>query len=278
MIIKVAGEIPATGLRNMNAILTYIVIYFKKKIMNELLFKPLAAIVNEQHQAAAVFEKYNLDYCCRGNRSLQEACTEDHISLPQLVAELQNVYANKKNELDFNKVKLYQLADYIVYTHHNYVKKELPLIISYLEKVSSEHGKLHNELYKISSLFADLSNEMTHHMLNEETIVFPRIKQLEQYSFTPVLYDIKYFEYLLLPIIDLEDEHEATGNIMAAIKKLTNNYMPPADACISFKLLYASLQAFEIDLHHHVHLENSILFPKALSLERELKLNALSYN
>jgi regulator of cell morphogenesis and NO signaling len=264
--------------RIMNAILTYIFIYFKKFFMNELLSKHLSQIVNEQHQTASVFEKYNLDYCCRGNRSLQEACDEDHIFLPEVVAELQNIYANKKNELDFNKVKLYQLADYIIYTHHNYVKKELPLILSYLGKVSTEHGRRHNELYKISQLFADLSNEMTHHMLNEETTVFPRIKQLEQYSFAPVLYDIKYFEYLLLPIIGLEDEHEDVGNIMAAIKKLTNNYIPPADACSSFKLLYASLQAFEVDLHHHVHLENSILFPKALSLEREVKLNALNYN
>jgi regulator of cell morphogenesis and NO signaling len=244
--------------------------------MNELLSKPLSQIVNEQHQTASVFEKYNLDYCCRGGRSLQQACNEDHISLPEVVEELQNIYANKKSELDFNKVKLYQLADYIVYTHHSYVKKELPLIISYLEKVSSKHGKRHNELYKVASLVADLSNEMTHHMLNEETIVFPRIKQLEQYSFAPVLYDIKYFEYLLLPIIGLEDEHVDVGNMMAEIKKLASNYTPPADACSTFKLLYASLHAFEIDLHHHVHLENSILFPKALSLERKLKLNALN--
>ncbi|MEP6952311.1 MAG: iron-sulfur cluster repair di-iron protein [Ginsengibacter sp.] len=244
--------------------------------MNELLSKPLSQIVNEQHQTASVFEKYNLDYCCRGNRSLEDACCEDHISLPEVVAELQNIYANKTNELDFNKIKLYQLADYIVYTHHSYVKKELPLILSYLEKVASEHGKRHNELYKISSLFVDLSNEMTHHMLNEETVLFPRINQLEQYSFAPVLYDIKYFEYLLSPITDMEDEHEDAGNIMAAIRKLTNNYTPPPDACSTFKLLYINLQEFEIDLHHHVHLENSILFPKALLMERELKLNALN--
>ena len=244
--------------------------------MNELLSKTLSQIVNEKHQTASVFEKYHLDYCCKGWRSLQQACSENHISLNEVVAELQNIYANKANELDFNKVKLYQLADYIVYTHHSYLKKEMPQILSYLEKVASEHGNRHNELYKISALFVDLSNEMTHHMDNEETILFPRIKQLEQYSFAPVLYDIKYFEYLVLPIIDMEDEHEDAGNIMAEIRKLTNNYMPPADACTTFKLLYASLQAFEIDLHHHVHLENSILFPKALGLERELKLNALN--
>jgi regulator of cell morphogenesis and NO signaling len=242
--------------------------------MNELLSKPLSQIVNEQHQTASVFEKYNLDYCCNGNRSLGQACSEDHILVNEVVAKLQNIYANKTNELDFNKIKLYQLADYIVYTHHNYVKKEMPQILSYLEKASSKHGNRHNELYKISALFVDLSNEMMSHMHNEETILFPRIKQLEQHSFAPILYNIKYFEYLLLPIFDMEDEHENARNIMAEIRKLTNNYMPPVHACITFKLLYASLQEFEIDLHHHVHLENSILFPKALALEKELNLNA----
>ena len=178
--------------------------------------------------------------------------------------------------MDFNKVKLYQLADYIVYTHHNYVKKEMPLILSYLEKVRVKHGSQHAELQKISALFLDFSYEMTRHMNNEETILFPRIKQLEQYGFGTVLYDINYFENLIILITGMEDEHEDAGNIMAEIRKLTNNYMPPADACTTFKLLYASLQAFEIDLHHHVHLENSILFPKALDLEKELKLKTVN--
>jgi regulator of cell morphogenesis and NO signaling len=244
--------------------------------MNDLLSKPLSQIVNEQHQTAAVFEKYHLDYCCRGNRSLQLACSEDQISLHEVVAELQSIYAGKTNELDFDKVKLYQLADYIVYTHHNYVKEQLGLILSYLEKACAKHGKRHNELHKVSALFVGLSNEMTRHMHNEETVLFPRIKQLEQYSFAPVLYDIKYFEYLLLPIIEIEDEHRNAGNMMAEIRKLTNNYVPPPGACSTLTLLYTSLQAFEINLHHHVHLENSILFPKALLLEKELKLNALN--
>ncbi|MBC8046107.1 MAG: hemerythrin domain-containing protein, partial [Fimbriimonadaceae bacterium] len=170
----------------------------------------------------------------------------------------------------------YQLADYIVYTHHSYVKKEMPQMLSHLEKVASKHGSLHNELYKISELFVDLSNEMTHHMHNEETILFPRIKQLEQNGFEPIPFDIKNYQYLELPIIDMEDDDEDAGNKMSEIRKLTNNYTPPADSCTTFKLLYASLQAFEIDLHHYVHLEKSILFPKALVLEKVLRIP--SYN
>src|SRR5688500_3597731 len=98
--------------------------------MNELLSKPLSQIVNEQHKTASVFEKYNLDYCCKGNRSLLQACSEKHIALNDVVEELQNIYAVQSNELDFNEVKLYQLADYIVFTHHGYVKKEMPQILS----------------------------------------------------------------------------------------------------------------------------------------------------
>lgn len=234
--------------------------------MNELLTKPLSQIVNEQYQTASVFEKYNLDYCCKGKRSLREACTENQVSLTDVVEEIQNIYTIKTNELDFNKIKLYQLAYYIVYTHHSYAKKEMPQILSYLEKVSSKHGNLHKELYKISELFVDLFKGMTQHMHNEETILFPRIKQLEQYGFEPKPYGITYSEYLRVPIINMEEEHKVAGNIMAEIKKLSNNYMPPVGACTTYKLLYASLQAFEADLHHHVNLENSIIFPKALAL------------
>lgn len=244
--------------------------------MNELLSKPLSQIVNEQHQTASVFEKYNLDYCCKGKRSLQQACSENHISLKEVVAELQNIYAIETNELDFNKVKLFQLVDYIVCTHHSYVKKEMPQIISYLEKVSSKHGNQHNELYKISELFVDLYNEMTYHVHHEETILFPRIKLLEQNGFEPVPFDIRHYQYLELPIIDMEDDDEDAGNKMAEIRELTNNYTPPADSCTTYKLLYASLQAFEIDLHHYVHLEHNILFPKALDLEKESRLNTLN--
>jgi regulator of cell morphogenesis and NO signaling len=243
--------------------------------MNELRFKPLSQIVNEHHQTASVFEKYNLDYCCKGNRSLLQACNDSDIPLNEVATELILIYDIKKNELDYNEIKLYQLADYIVYTHHAYIKKETAQILSYLEKVSSKHGNTCPELHKIAPLVRDLFKEIAHHMHHEETIIFPRIKQLAQSSFEPISGD-KYFEYLVLPIIDMEDELEDAGNMMREIRKLTHNYVPPANACTTFKLLYKSLHAFEIDLHLHVHLENSILFPKALILEKELKISLVN--
>ena len=239
--------------------------------MNHLISKTLSEIVREQFQIASVFEKYNLDYCCNGKRSLQKACEEENVPVDKIVEDIKNIYSQKINMLDFNNIKLYQLAEYIVYTHHSYIKKEMPQILSYLEKVSTKHGKRYNELYKISELFVDLSNELTHHMHSEETILFPRIKQLEQNGFEPIPFDITHYQYLELPIIDMEDDDEDADITMAKIKRLTNNYTPPADACTTFKLLYSSLHAFEIDLHQYVHLENNILFPKALILEKEIQ-------
>jgi regulator of cell morphogenesis and NO signaling len=244
--------------------------------MNELLSKTLSQIVNEKHQTASVFEKYHLDYCCKGKRSLKQACDENNIPVDEVVDALQNIYTRETQELDFDKIKLSGLTDYIVYTHHCYIKKEMPLILSYLETVYSKHGNRHNALYEISKLFVEFFNEMTHHMHIEETILFPRIKQLEQNGFEPIPFDIKHYQYLQLPIIDMEDDDEDAGNKMAEIRKLTNNYTPPADSCTTFKLLYASLQAFEIDLHHYVHLENNILFPKALILEKKSQISALN--
>lgn len=179
-----------------------------------------------------------------------------------------------QTRIDFDKLSLSSLADYIVFNHHTYLKQEMPRILGLLEKVASKHGARHNELYKIAEYFVALSNEMNPHINSEESILFPRIKQVEQNHWEPYPLEINNFEYLQLPIIDMVDGHEDVGNIMAEIRKLSNNYTPPPDACATFNLLYESLQAFEIDLHNHMHLENTILFPKALALEKEIKMHA----
>ena len=239
--------------------------------MQQLISKTLSEIVNEQFQTASVFEKYNLDYCCKGKRSLQQACEEENVPVAGIVEDLKNVYSHSAGSLDFSSIKLCQLSEYIVYTHHSFIKMEMPRILSYLEKVASKHGKRHSELYKVSELFVDLSNQMIHHIHKEETILFPRIQQLEQNGFEPIPFDIKHYQYLELPIIDMEDDDEDAGDKMGLIRKLTNNYTPPDDSCTTFKLLYAGLKSFEMDLHRYVHLENNILFPKALQLEKDIQ-------
>lgn len=228
----------------------------------QLTTKTLAQIVNQNYQTASVFEKYSLDYCCKGKRSLQEACQEKNLAVEPIVEELDNVLNQGASPLiDFDKLSLSELVDYIVSTHHAYTKKELPQILAYLHKVCSKHGEQHNELFRIFECFAELKEEMEMHMRKEDFILFPKIKELEQsiQQSQPVF-------HIQVPISVMEDEHEHAGRLTEQIRQLSSDYTPPANACTTYRLTFASLAALEKDLHQHVHLENNILFPKAIEL------------
>jgi regulator of cell morphogenesis and NO signaling len=234
---------------------------------NELLSKTLAQIVNTNHQTASVFEKYDLDFCCKGKRSLEKACEENNLAVETVVGELNTVLGKEgTTQLDFNKLSLTALTDYIVSTHHDYTKKELPQILAYLQKITSKHGERHPELLRITDCFTSLKEELEDHMRKEELILFPRIKELEnadrQYANSISL------NYLKAPVAVMEHEHEHAGNLLEEIQKYSNNYTPPADACTTYRLSFAALKSFELDLHRHIHLENNILFPKAIALFR----------
>lgn len=235
--------------------------------MNELLSKSLAQIVNNDHRAASVFEKYNLDFCCKGKRTLAQACTESELMIENVVAELENINETGKasTSTPYNEMSLTQLSNHIVETHHNYVKKEMPAILGYLQKVTSKHSERHPELKKIFQLFAAVKEEMEHHMQKEELVLFPRIKDIE-HQLKEGKEIVINSTYLLSPINMMEQEHDHAGSMLAEIRKLTAGYNPPADACTTYRLCYASLHAFELDLHHHVHLENNMLFPRALKM------------
>lgn len=246
--------------------------------MNELMKKSLAQIVNNDHRAASVFEKYDLDFCCKGKRSLQQACDEKQLPVTEIATELKNlsVKNDKDAVLDFENMDLGALVDYIVQTHHAYVKKELPLIFSYLEKVTAKHSIHHPELIKIFQLFAAIKEEMEGHMKKEEVILFPRIKELEKHvKGEPERFGVN-ITYLQSPITVMEQEHDHAGNLLYEIRTLSNNYTSPGDACTTYRLSFAALQAFELDLHQHVHLENNILFLKTITAFRELKETALN--
>ena len=247
---------------------------FKLNIMNESLSSlSLAQIVNNNHQAASVFEKYHLDFCCKGKRSLEQACTEQQLSISQVTGELENVFLKDDNgtSIDFDKMNLTQLADYIVQTHHAYVKNEMPQIYAYLQKVSSKHGESHPELYKIFQTFAAVKEEMEGHMKKEELILFPRIKELQKLADNENANLRLNITYLQSPITVMEQEHDHAGNLLNDIRILSNDYTPPQDACTTYRLSFAALRAFELDLHQHVHLENNILFPKAIETFRDLQ-------
>jgi regulator of cell morphogenesis and NO signaling len=235
--------------------------------MNEIKTKSLAQIVNNNHRAASVFEKYHLDFCCKGKRTLQQACHEKDLKIEDVVADLKTTEqrSSDKVTINYDTLSLAQLSEYIVMTHHSYVKKEMPQIISYLQKVASKHGDRHPELLKVFELFAAVKEEMELHMQKEEVILFPRIKEMEKLVSEGTEIRINQ-TYLQAPINMMEQEHDHAGELLSEINRLTNNYNPPADACTTYRLSFAALQAFEMDLHQHVHLENNILFPKALQL------------
>ena len=235
--------------------------------MTELLTKSLAQIVNGNHRAAAVFEKFHLDFCCKGKRTLQEACAESDLKIEEVVNELQEADLNSGyiDTINYDELSLTQLADHIVNTHHVFVKKEIPLILGYLQKVSAKHGDRHPEMKKVLDLFATVSEELEQHMLKEEQILFPRIKEVDELIAEKKEITVSS-AWLLSPIHVMEEEHDLAGNLLSETRILTNNYTPPVDACTTFRLSLAALQAFEMDLHQHVHLENNVLFPKALGV------------
>lgn len=229
--------------------------------------RTLAQIVNKNHLAASVFEKYHLDFCCKGKRTLQQACAESDLKVEGVIAELETEFNSNSSSgtINFDDLTLTRLADYIVTTHHSFVIKESPQILAYLEKVASKHGDRHPEMLKVVELFAAVKEEMDQHMQKEELILFPRIKEIEKQVAEGREIQINH-TYLQAPINMMEQEHDQAGALMSEINKLTDNYVPPADACTTYRLSFAAMKAFEMNLHQHVHLENNILFPKAIQL------------
>lgn len=239
--------------------------------MNELLNKTLSQIVTENFQAARVFEKYGLDFCCKGKRPLQEALTEKEIGQDILLEELNEAITLPNSSPVSSEMSLTELTEYIVRVHHKYTRVNMPDILSYVLRVATKHGDRFPYMKEVYILFAELKEEMDQHMLKEEKVLFPRIKLLEIDS-----QNISNIDFLAAPIDVMEEDHDAAGSIMQQIRTLTNNYEAPEGACTTFRLALTSLEAFEHDLHQHVHLENNILFPRALELYQQL--NGISLN
>jgi len=162
------------------------------------------------------------------------------------------------------------LTDYIIQTHHQYVNKTIPDILPLAQKVVELHIKTHSELAIIQSLFQQLSNELLLHMKKEELVLFPYIKKLTRAESDGIGVDRPAFGSIKAPISVMETEHETAGIILRRLSQLCNDYTPPEDASNTFRVLFGKLKEFEDDLHRHVHLENNILFPKAITLEQEL--------
>ena len=231
----------------------------------------LSEIVTVNFRAAVVFEKYGLDFCCNGKKPVEQACSEKNLDSSAIMAELANLRNGEAHkDTKFDEWHLDFLIDYIVNNHHNYVIRMLPVISAHAQKVASVHGKNHPETIPVAKIFSAIDLEMKHHMMKEEKILFPHIKYLVKNKNEGLTVESPYFGTIKNPIAMMEKEHQSAGNGMHDIRSLTNNYEIPADACNTFKVYLQELKEFEEDLHKHIHLENNILFPKAILLEENL--------
>ena len=230
--------------------------------MTNIAEQTLATIVTNNHFTVPVLEKYDLDFCCKGKRTLADACAEKGISIEAISEELENSSLTPTNKMPFTEMTADQLISYILIHHHFYVKQSMPTIIGHLEKVAAKHGDRFPYMVEVLALFRDIEAEMTMHMHKEEVILFPRIKEIVALQQTNQHSNL-VAGYITAPIQVMELEHEHAGDVLYKIRSLTNNYTPPTDACTTFQVSLAELKEFEEDLHRHVHLENNLLFPMA---------------
>lgn len=231
----------------------------------------IGELVSKDFRRAEVFKKFGLDFCCGGKKTLTKACREKGLDVVQIEKELKAIDEQAViPSQDFNKWELDFLIDYIVNTHHKYVIQAIPVIYEYTQKVARVHGDRHPEAIKIAEKFVVVADELNRHMCKEEDVLFPYIKHLSVANSNKMKVEPSPFGTVENPISMMEHEHDIVGRLMEQIKSLTGNYNPPADACTTYKLSYAKLKEFDDDLHQHIHLENNILFPKVIELEKHL--------
>lgn len=218
--------------------------------------------------ARQVLEDAGLDYCCGGGKSLQEACLHADVPSEDILTRLrENSRDVTPDDANWTSAPLSDLTRHIRERHHQYVRQAIVRIQPLLDRVEAKHGKNHSGIADIQRLFAEVGREMIMHMRKEEQILFPYIDALERAVNTHASVEPPFFQTVRNPIHAMMQEHDAAGDLVRQIRSLTSEYAAPADACTSFRALYEALREFEADLHQHVHLENNVLFPRAVELE-----------
>lgn len=228
--------------------------------------------VAKDYRTAAIFKKNDIDFCCNGNQTIQQACIKKTFNTSDILAQIKTLSPVQVNEQpDFDSWPLDLLATYIEKKHHQYSNEKSEVIVSLLDQLCISHGANHPDLFKISNLFKTFTRDLKQHMEKEELLVFPFIKSLVAALITDGTIDKSSINSIVTPTALLMQEHRTEGEIFKQIVQLSNNYTPPSDACNSFKTAYKMLQEFESNLQQHIHLENNILFPKASILEENLR-------
>ncbi|MGK0254329.1 MAG: regulator of cell morphogenesis and NO signaling [Mariniflexile sp.] len=240
------------------------------EVLNKNSEKQIGQFVADDFRTAAVFSNYGIDFCCKGDRTVEEVCKKKGIEVNALLNELGEVLNAKTNQsIDYKSWPLDLLADYIEKKHHRYVEEKTPVLHQFLDKLCSVHGERHPELLEINEHFSASAHELAAHMKKEELILFPFVKRMVNAKMENSAIQSPQFGTVENPIAMMMQEHDIEGERFRHIAELSNNYNPPADACNTYKVTFSMLQEFEQDLHLHIHLENNILFPGAIKLEQQ---------
>jgi regulator of cell morphogenesis and NO signaling len=231
--------------------------------------KTVGQIAAEDPNATREFEKLGIDYCCGGERTLGEACAAAKISLDEVLERLakSSAVAPMPFSKDWNSLPLADLIAHITGTHHVFIRAESPRIEALATKVVSVHGKNHPELLQVQETFATLASELSVHLMKEEQVLFPYVLRMEESVLANEPVPPAMFGTVVNPVRMMMQEHDGAGNAIRALRSTSKDYTLPEDACISYRTLYQALQGFEADVHQHIHLENNILFPRAVAME-----------
>ncbi|MBS1788430.1 MAG: iron-sulfur cluster repair di-iron protein [Acidobacteria bacterium] len=222
--------------------------------------------------ATRIFEQLGIDYCCGGGKTLADACDRVHVPIEQVVSELESATQSKESAAaDWQTKSLTDLSAHIVDTHHFFTKQELIRLERLLDKVCSRHAQNHPELDSLREIFSQLKQDLIPHMLREEQVLFPYIARMEEAVTNHREIPPPFFGTVQNPVRMMATEHDTAGDLLRELRQISGNYLPPPDACISYQTLYQALAELEADLHQHIHLENNILFPRAVQMEGEAK-------
>lgn len=229
----------------------------------------IGEIVANDYRTASVFKSYGIDFCCNGNRSIREACDSKQIDPQQILNNLAEIkQTSTEGTIDFRSWSLDLLADYIEKKHHRYVEQKITEIKPYLNKIVQVHGGHHPELIEIERLFLESAGEFTAHMKKEELILFPFIRKMVAAKQKGEPLPKAHFGTVQNPVQMMKHDHTAEGERFEKIATLSDGYTTPADGCNTYRVTLAMLKEFEDDMHIHIHLENNILFPKAIEMEQ----------
>lgn len=227
----------------------------------------IGELVAWDYRTASVFKNSKIDFCCNGNRTIEDICTQKQTDIGALIAALEAVTAPaKESGVDYRSWPLDLLADHIEKKHHRYVESKIREITPFLEKVVRVHSDRHPELLEVAQLFKASAAELATHMKKEEMILFPFIRKMAAAKNNGTAIQAP-FGTVQNPVRMMMHEHDGEGERFRKIAALTDNYTPPADACNTYKVTFSLIKEFEEDLHLHIHLENNILFPGSIAME-----------